>query len=134
MAPVLSNEFLYIQATIERGFVLKRVRDIRIKNMQSQEFKIVFTVTLVAIFTLEEIVSSKAKGRISKRVLQENKARQIFWKRNISYPHMYVSVGKKCSFFGQFGVLCLLVTPVLRFARFVITHETSPLIISWMIR
>ena len=78
MAPVLSNEFLYIQATIERGFVLKRVRDIRIKNMQSQEFKIVFTVTLVAIFTLEEIVSSKAKGRISKRVLQENKARQIF--------------------------------------------------------
>ena len=47
MAPVLSNEFLEIQATIERGFVLKRVRDmIRIKNIQSQEFKIVFTVTL----------------------------------------------------------------------------------------
>ena len=27
-----------------------------------------------------------------------------------------VSGGKKCSFFGKFGVLCFLVTPVLRFA------------------
>ena len=26
------------------------------------------------------------KGRISKRVFQEDKARQIFWKTNISYP------------------------------------------------
>ena len=33
-----------------------------------------------------QIVGSKAKGRISKRVLQENKARQIFQKTNISYP------------------------------------------------
>ena len=32
------------------------------------------------------IVSNKAKGRISKRVFQENKARQIFRKTNISYP------------------------------------------------
>ena len=31
-------------------------------------------------------VGSKAKGRISKRVFQENKARQIFRKTNISYP------------------------------------------------
>ena len=31
-------------------------------------------------------VSSKAKGRISKRVFQENKARWIFRKTNISYP------------------------------------------------
>ena len=31
-------------------------------------------------------VGNKAKGRISKRVFQENKARQIFRKRNISYP------------------------------------------------
>ena len=29
---------------------------------------------------------NKAQGRISKRVLQENKAGQIFWKTNISYP------------------------------------------------
>ena len=31
-------------------------------------------------------VGNKAKGRISKRVFQENEARQIFWKTNISYP------------------------------------------------
>ena len=31
-------------------------------------------------------VGNKAKGRISKRMLQENKARQIFRKTNISYP------------------------------------------------
>ena len=38
---------------------------------------------------------------------------------NISYHlHTYVCVsgGKKCSFFGNFGVLCFLETPVLRFA------------------
>ena len=33
-----------------------------------------------------EFVGNKTKGRISKRVFQENKARQIFWKTNISYP------------------------------------------------
>ena len=32
------------------------------------------------------MVGNKAKGRISKRVFQEDKARQIFWKTNISYP------------------------------------------------
>ena len=31
-------------------------------------------------------VGNKTKGRISKRVFQENKARQIFRKANISYP------------------------------------------------
>ena len=33
-----------------------------------------------------ENVGNKAKGRISKRVFLENKARQIFRKTNISYP------------------------------------------------
>ena len=33
-----------------------------------------------------QFVVSKAKGRISKRVLQENKTRQIFRKTNIFYP------------------------------------------------
>ena len=43
-------------------------------------------------------------------------------KGNISYSlirtHTYLcsSWGKKCSFFGKFGVLCFLETPVLRFA------------------
>ena len=33
-----------------------------------------------------DFVGNKAKGRISKRVFQENKARQIFLKTNIFYP------------------------------------------------
>ena len=60
------------------------------------------------------------KGRISKRVLQENKAHQISEKRTFLIPdrHTYVRVsgGKKCSFIGKFIVLYFLVTPVLRFA------------------
>ena len=56
------------------------------------------------------------KGRISKRMFQENKARQIFQKTNISYPLIHTSGAKKCSFFGKFGVVCFLETPVLRFA------------------
>ena len=28
---------------------------------------------------------------------------------------MCVSGGKKCSFFGKFGVICIIVTPILRF-------------------
>ena len=32
------------------------------------------------------------------------------------YAHLCVRIRGKCSFFGKFGVLCLLETPVLRFA------------------
>ena len=60
-----------------------------------------------------QIVDNKAKGRISKRVFQESKARQNFRKTNI-----YLLIRKKCLFFGNFGVLCFLETPVLRFALF----------------
>ena len=68
-----------------------------------------------------EIVVNKAKGRISKRVFEESKACQIFQKMNIFYPpdtYVCVSGGKKCLFFGKFGVLCFLVTYVLRFTLF----------------
>ena len=34
----------------------------------------------------DDLVGNKAKGHTSKRVFQENKARQIFRKTNISYP------------------------------------------------
>ena len=67
-------------------------------------------------------VSNKAKSRISKRVLQKNKEPQIFRKTNISYPLIRTRTcpyqgGEKCSFFfGKFGVLCFLITPILRFA------------------
>ena len=33
-----------------------------------------------------KICGNKAKGRISKRMFQEIKPRQIFWKKNICYP------------------------------------------------
>ena len=35
---------------------------------------------------IHKVVGNKAKGRISKRVFQEYKARQIFRKSNISHP------------------------------------------------
>ena len=43
------------------------------------------------------IVDGKAKRRISKRVFQENKAHQIFRKRNISYPLIPTRVPRKQS-------------------------------------
>ena len=44
------------------------------------------------IFLLS-FVGNKAKGRISKRMFQENKARQILRKTNISYPHTCAYLG-----------------------------------------
>ena len=71
---------------------------------------------------LPPFFGTKAKGQISKRVLQENKVRQILRRTNISYPdthtHVCVSGGKKFSYFGKFGVFYFLVTSVLRFVLF----------------
>ena len=44
-----------------------------------------YLVALI-IFSMLLVVGNKAKGRISKRVFQENKTRQIFSKTNTSYP------------------------------------------------
>ena len=68
-----------------------------------------------------KLVGNKAKGLISKRVFQKNKARQIFHKKTISYPLIRIRTcayqGVRNVFFsGEFGVLCFLETPVLRFA------------------
>ena len=65
----------------------------------------------IQITGIKDHVGNKAKERISKRELQENKARQIFRKTNVC-----VSGGKKWSFSGKFHVFCFLVTPVLSFA------------------
>ena len=49
-------------------------------------------------------VGNKAKGGISKRVFQENKARQIFQKANISYPpdaHVRFSENLACFVFSK---------------------------------
>ena len=71
------------------------------------------------IHMLTRWFGNKAKGRISKRVFQENKARQIFRKKNLSDPlihHLLVHIrGKKCLVFEKLNVLCFLETPVLIF-------------------
>ena len=45
-----------------------------------------YLLILIPHLKLPVFVGNKAKGRMSKRVFQENKARQIFRKTNISYP------------------------------------------------
>ena len=66
-------------------------------------------------------VGSKGKRRISKPVLQENKARQISEKANISYPPIDIrtcanrEVRYVC--FSENFVFCFLVPPVLRSAN-----------------
>ena len=44
---------------------------------------------------------------------------------NIPDTYVCVSGGKKCLFFGNFGVLCFLETPVLRFALLPYYRRTS---------
>ena len=70
---------------------------------------------------MQVYVGNKIKGRISKRVFHENKARQIFRKTNISYPLIRI---RTCSYQGVRNVrfsenlACFVFfeTPVLRFA------------------
>ena len=64
-----------------------------------------------------DFVGNKPKGRISKQVLEGNKARQVFRKTKISYPLIRTrtcasSGGKKCLIFGKFGVLVFLKHPL----------------------
>ena len=66
------------------------------------------------------LVGNKAKGRISKRVFQENKARQIFRKTDMSYSMIHTRTCpyrgvRNIRFFEKCGVLCFLETLVLRF-------------------
>ena len=65
--------------------------------------KLQITYSCYAVLLSLQIVGNKAKGRISKRVFQENNAPKCT---------PIVSGGKKCSFFGKFGVLCFLETLV----------------------
>ena len=63
-----------------------------IRSSAKKELKSIYLVLSslqiqrILIHFKEYYVGNKAKGRISKRVFQENKARQIFKKTNISYP------------------------------------------------
>ena len=69
-----------------------------------EESETIISVKSLIIFQLNNNVGNKAKGLISKRVFQENKARQIFRKTNISYPLI--------------RVISFIKTPVLRFTLF----------------
>ena len=78
----------------------------------------IFPLVLPTSRSDAEFIGNKVKRQISKRVFQENKARQIFRKTNIFYPLLHtrtyaylgvrnvcfsdvrVSGGKKCSFFN----------------------------------
>ena len=82
------------------------------------------------VLTQQEFAGNKAKGRISKRVFQENKACQIFRKTIIPYLLIRTSSctyqgARNVRFFGKSGVLCFLDTPALRLALFfcLITDE-----------
>ena len=87
---------------------------LRIRRKLSSPHALLTNFTAVA--DMSHIVGNKAKGRISKRVFQENRARQVFQKRTFLTPihTRCVSGGKKCSFLGKFGFLCFLQTPVSR--------------------
>ena len=63
----------------------------------------------------------REKGESQNGCFKKTRHAKIFRKTNISYPliptstYVCVSGGKKCLFFGKFGVFCFLETPVLRF-------------------
>ena len=42
-----------------------------------------------------------------------------------THTHVCVSGGKKCSFFGNFGMLCFLETPILRFTLLPLSTKTE---------
>ena len=70
------------------------------------------------------------KGESQNGWYKKTKHAAFFEKRTFLIPwyaHMRVCIrGKKCSFFGKFGLLCFLVTPVLRFARLLYYRRNMP--------
>ena len=65
-----------------------------------------------------QAVNTSAIMQMSKRVLQENKTPNFLYFLAHIPTGICVSGAKKCYFFRKFGVLCFLVTPVLRFTLF----------------
>ena len=58
---------------------------------------------------------TRQKGESQNGCFKKTKHAKFSEKRTF-LTYVCVSGGKKCSFFGKFGMLCLLETPVLRFA------------------
>ena len=75
----------------------------------------------------------RQKGESQNRCFEKTKYAKFSEKTNISYPlrwtrirtYVCVSGGKQFCFFGKFGVLYFLETPVLRFALFPITEDIT---------
>ena len=61
-------------------------------------------------------VGNKAKGRISRKQSTPNFPKNEHFLPPDTHKYVCVAGDKKCSFFGKFGVLYFLETPVLRFA------------------
>ena len=74
----------------------------------------------------QDNVGSKAKGSISKRSSPNYPKSDHFLPPDTN-TYLCVSGGKKCSFFGKFGVLCFFETPVLRFALLPYYRRTEAL-------
>ena len=122
-------ELIFLRNTCEQllfGFFKIRacISTVTASNMQKKEFSMtrifLYNDRIWHVLRSEKLVDNKTKRRISKRKLQENKARQIFrktWIFTPCYAHvMPVSGGKEFLFFVKFGVLCFFVTPVLGFS------------------
>ena len=75
-------------------------------------FQYLITIILLSPWVRYRIISHKPENNSDNRILH-----LIFciW---TEYGKMCVSGGKKCSFFGKFGVLCFLQTSILRFGLF----------------
>ena len=84
-----------------------------------------------------EFISSKVKGRISKRVFQENKVRQIFRKKNIFYAHVRVPIrGKEIIIFQKiwralFSYNTRFEIPLLAYYRRVIDQNVFSRLNKW---
>ena len=72
---------------------------------------IIVIVIIIIIITIISIIVLRQKGESQNGCFKKTKHSK-FSEKHIFYP----LIRKKCSFFGKFGVLCFLKTPVLRFA------------------
>ena len=94
------------------------------KNLHTLSFSLVPGQQNPASFycvKLRKISSvTRQKGESQNGCFKKTKHAKFSKKRTFftpSYAHLCI-LGGKCSFFGKFGVLCFLETPVLRFALF----------------
>ena len=79
---LLDDVNIKLQPTVKEMFSNKSANAINKEITHLTRTYLVFCFS----YSLEQIGGNKAKGRISKRVFQESKARQNFWKTNISHP------------------------------------------------